>query len=173
MSYIAKYTENDFTLLRSVICKLPPAHRETLGVLSRHLSLVASHSDQNGMTVKALASQFCYAVFRGNTIVQGYVYLKVCYIFFLFSLLILLRTRSWKISFQMRIRYLTSHFLRPHNPRPLRGRETLSSVIARCLLPVCRTTRHRPRGLHVCTILFVHISIGHFYGPLQTTQATS
>ncbi|KAH9007699.1 hypothetical protein EDB83DRAFT_700185 [Lactarius deliciosus] len=72
----AKYTENDFALLRSVIRELPPVHRETLRELSRHLSLVASHSDQNGMTAKALASQFCYAVFRGNTIVEGYVYLK-------------------------------------------------------------------------------------------------
>ncbi|KAH9027959.1 hypothetical protein EDB85DRAFT_79269 [Lactarius pseudohatsudake] len=72
----AKYTENDFSLLRSVIRELPPVHRETLRELSRHLSLVASHSDQNGMTAKALASQFCYAVFRGNTIVEGYVYLK-------------------------------------------------------------------------------------------------
>ncbi|KAI9433311.1 hypothetical protein H4582DRAFT_1001570 [Lactarius indigo] len=76
MSCIVKYTENDFSLLRSVIRELPPVHRETLGRLSRHLSLVASHSAQNGMTAKALASQFCYAVFRGNTIVEGYVYLK-------------------------------------------------------------------------------------------------
>ncbi|KAH8996981.1 hypothetical protein EDB86DRAFT_3076909 [Lactarius hatsudake] len=68
----ARYTENDFALLRSVICELPPVHRETLGRLSRHLSLVASHSAQNGMPAKALASQFCYAVFRGNTIVEGY-----------------------------------------------------------------------------------------------------
>ncbi|KAH8979723.1 hypothetical protein EDB86DRAFT_609691 [Lactarius hatsudake] len=72
----AKYAENDFALLRSVIRELPPVHRETLRELSRHLSLVASHSDQNGMTGKALASQFCYAVFRGNTIVEGYVCLK-------------------------------------------------------------------------------------------------
>ncbi|KAI9433314.1 Rho GTPase activation protein [Lactarius indigo] len=72
----AKYTENNFSLLRSVIRELPPVHRETLRELSRHLALVASHSEQNGMTVKALASQFCYAVFRGNTIVEGYVYLK-------------------------------------------------------------------------------------------------
>ncbi|KAH9057746.1 Rho GTPase activation protein [Lactarius vividus] len=76
MSRIAKYTENDFSLLRSVIRELPLVHRETLRELSRHLSLVASHSDQNGMTAKALASQFCYAVFRGHTIVEGYVYLK-------------------------------------------------------------------------------------------------
>ncbi|KAH9032182.1 hypothetical protein EDB85DRAFT_1275814 [Lactarius pseudohatsudake] len=72
----AKYTENDFSLLRSVIRELPPVHRETLARLSRHLSRVASHSAQNGMPAKALASQFCYAVFRGNTIVEGYVYLK-------------------------------------------------------------------------------------------------
>ncbi|KAH9033843.1 hypothetical protein EDB84DRAFT_1561580 [Lactarius hengduanensis] len=52
----AKYTENDFSLLRSVIRELPPT--------------------RTGMTAKALASQFCYAVFRGNTIVEGYVYLK-------------------------------------------------------------------------------------------------
>ncbi|KAH9057734.1 hypothetical protein EDB87DRAFT_986754 [Lactarius vividus] len=72
----ARYTENDFSLLRSVIRELPPVHRETLGRLSRHLSVVASYSAQNGMTAKALASQFCYAVFRGSTIVEGYVYLK-------------------------------------------------------------------------------------------------
>ncbi|KAI9433317.1 hypothetical protein H4582DRAFT_2082476 [Lactarius indigo] len=68
----ARYIENDFSLLRSVIRELPSVHRETLGELSRHLALVASHSDQNGMTAKALASQFCHAVFRGNTIVEGY-----------------------------------------------------------------------------------------------------
>ncbi|KAI9433313.1 Rho GTPase activation protein [Lactarius indigo] len=72
----ARYIENDFSLLRSVIRELPPVHRETLGELSRHLALVASHSEQNGMTARALASQFCYAVFRGHTIVEGYVYLK-------------------------------------------------------------------------------------------------
>ncbi|KAH9032178.1 hypothetical protein EDB85DRAFT_2275183 [Lactarius pseudohatsudake] len=64
----AKYTGNDFSLLRSVIRELPPVHRETLGELSRHLHLVAAHSDKNGMTAKALGSQFCYAVFRGNTL---------------------------------------------------------------------------------------------------------
>ncbi|KAH8979700.1 Rho GTPase activation protein [Lactarius hatsudake] len=64
----AKYTENDFSLLRSVIRELPPFHRETLGELSRHLHLVADHSDKNGMTAKALGSQFCYAVFRGGTV---------------------------------------------------------------------------------------------------------
>ncbi|KAH8984611.1 Rho GTPase activation protein, partial [Lactarius akahatsu] len=85
----AEYTENDFSLLQSVIRELPPVHRETLGKLSRHLSRVASHSAQNGMPAKALASQFCYAVFRGNTIVEGYVYLKACCVFlFSFSLLI-------------------------------------------------------------------------------------
>ncbi|KAH9068259.1 hypothetical protein EDB83DRAFT_2314746 [Lactarius deliciosus] len=68
----AKYTENDFSLLRSVIRELPPVHRETLGELSRHLHLVAVHSDKNGMTAKALGSQFCYAVFRGSTVVEGY-----------------------------------------------------------------------------------------------------
>ncbi|KAH9057735.1 Rho GTPase activation protein [Lactarius vividus] len=80
----AKYIENDFSLLRSVIRELPPVHRETLGELSRHLHLVASHSDKNGMTAKALGSQFCYAVFRGNTVVEGYVCLKACRILFLF-----------------------------------------------------------------------------------------
>ncbi|KAH9017975.1 hypothetical protein EDB85DRAFT_2154823 [Lactarius pseudohatsudake] len=68
----AKYAENDFSLLRSVIHELPPVHREIIGELSRHLHLVAAHSDKNGMTAKALGSQFCYAVFRGNTVVEGY-----------------------------------------------------------------------------------------------------
>ncbi|KAH9021332.1 Rho GTPase activation protein [Lactarius hengduanensis] len=83
----AKYTGNDFSLLRSVIRELPPVHRELLGELSRHLHLVAAHSDKNGMTAKALGSQFCYAVFRGNTLVEGYLYLKACRILFLFPYL--------------------------------------------------------------------------------------
>ncbi|KAH9009031.1 Rho GTPase activation protein [Lactarius hengduanensis] len=49
----AKYTENDFSLLRPVIRVLPPAHREILGELSRHLHLVAAHSDKNGMTCES------------------------------------------------------------------------------------------------------------------------
>ncbi|KAH9169279.1 Rho GTPase activation protein [Lactarius sanguifluus] len=54
-----KYTENDCSVLRS-----------------RHLLLVASHSDKNAMDVKALAVQFCYTVFRGNAVLEGGIHAK-------------------------------------------------------------------------------------------------
>jgi len=43
----------------------------------RHLLRVASHSDTNVMSVKALANQFSYAVFRGNAVLQDGVHMKV------------------------------------------------------------------------------------------------
>ncbi|KAI9453219.1 hypothetical protein BJY52DRAFT_1189777 [Lactarius psammicola] len=67
----ARYTENDFSLLRSKIRGIHPAHKAPLGALLRHLSRVASQSDKNAMTVEALAAQFCYTVLRGNIVLQG------------------------------------------------------------------------------------------------------
>jgi len=76
MSCTARYTENDFSLLRSKIRELRPVHRASLGALSRHLLRVASHSDKNAMTVEALAAEFCYAVLRGNRVLQDGVHVK-------------------------------------------------------------------------------------------------
>jgi len=72
----ARYTENNFSLLRSKIRELHPVHRASLEALLRHLSLVASHSDHNAMTVEALASHFRY-VLRGDNVWLDGVYLKV------------------------------------------------------------------------------------------------
>ncbi|KAH9055026.1 Rho GTPase activation protein, partial [Lactarius vividus] len=67
----ARYTENDCSVLRSKIRELHPVHRVSLEALLLHLFRVASHSDKNAMTVKALAAQFCYTVFRGNAVLEG------------------------------------------------------------------------------------------------------
>ncbi|KAF8260447.1 hypothetical protein EI94DRAFT_1748379 [Lactarius quietus] len=72
----AKYIENDFSLLRSKIYELHPVQRASLAALLRHLLLVASHSDQNKMTVDVLVSRFCNLVFRGNNVLQGDVHMK-------------------------------------------------------------------------------------------------
>ncbi|KAI9460478.1 Rho GTPase activation protein [Lactarius psammicola] len=73
----AKYTENDFSLLRSKIRELHPVHRASLGALLRHLLRVSSHSDKNAMTVEALATRFSYTVLRtGNAVLQGGVDVK-------------------------------------------------------------------------------------------------
>jgi imidazolonepropionase-like amidohydrolase len=77
MSFIAKYPENNFSLLRTKIRELHPIHRATLGALLRHLLRVASHSDTNAMTVKELAATFRYAVLRGNDVLQDGVHIKV------------------------------------------------------------------------------------------------
>ena len=77
MLWIAKYTENNFSLLRSKIHELHSVHRASLEALLRHLSCVASHSDKNEMTVEALAAKFCYIVFRGNEVLQDDVHVKV------------------------------------------------------------------------------------------------
>ncbi len=76
MSHIARYTENDFSLLRSKIRELHPVHTASLGALLRHLLRVASHSDQNAMTVEALAAQFRYDVLRGNDVLHDGVDVK-------------------------------------------------------------------------------------------------
>ncbi|KAH9051869.1 hypothetical protein EDB87DRAFT_1836128 [Lactarius vividus] len=67
----AGYTENDCSVLRSKLRELHPAHKASLEAILRHLFIVASHSDKNAMGVKALAGQFCYTIFRGNTISEG------------------------------------------------------------------------------------------------------
>ncbi|KAI9456988.1 hypothetical protein BJY52DRAFT_1187604 [Lactarius psammicola] len=60
------------TLLK--IRKLHPVQRASLGALMRHLLRVASHSNNNSMTVKALASEFNYAVLRGNEVLEDGVH---------------------------------------------------------------------------------------------------
>ncbi|KAH9020709.1 Rho GTPase activation protein [Lactarius hengduanensis] len=72
----ARYTENDYSVLRSKIRELHPVHRASLEALLRHLLRVASHSDVNAMTVKALAAQFSYPVLRGNEVLQDGVHVK-------------------------------------------------------------------------------------------------
>ena len=59
------------------IRELHPVHRASLEALLRHLSRVASHSDENKMTVEALAAKFRYSVFRGKEILQDDVHVKV------------------------------------------------------------------------------------------------
>ncbi|KAH9010250.1 hypothetical protein EDB84DRAFT_1406552 [Lactarius hengduanensis] len=66
----ARYTANDFLLLRSKIRKLHPVQRASLGAFMRHLLRVAAHSDKNAMTVRALATLFRYHVLRGNEVLQ-------------------------------------------------------------------------------------------------------
>ena len=77
ISCIAKYAENDFSLLRTKIRELHPVHRASLGALLRHLLRVASHSDKNAMTVEELAAKFRYIVLRGNEIIIEGVHIKV------------------------------------------------------------------------------------------------
>ncbi|KAH8977984.1 Rho GTPase activation protein [Lactarius akahatsu] len=72
----ARYTENDYSMLRSKIRELHSVHRVSLEALLRHLLRVASHSDVNAMTVKALATQFSYPVLRGNEVLQDGVHVK-------------------------------------------------------------------------------------------------
>jgi hypothetical protein len=76
ISRTAKYTENDFSLLRAKICELHPVNRATLRALSWHLSRVASHLNKNKMTLKALTNRFSYAVLRGNAILQDGIHVK-------------------------------------------------------------------------------------------------
>jgi hypothetical protein len=84
MSFIAKYAENDFSLLRTKIRELHPIHRASLGALLRHLLRVASHSDTNAMTVEELATRFRYAILRGNEVLQDGVHVKVRFIDFFY-----------------------------------------------------------------------------------------
>jgi hypothetical protein len=79
MSCIARYAENDFSLLRTKIRELHPIHRASLRALLRHLLRVASYSDMNAMTVE-LAARFSYAVLRGNDVLQDGVHIKVPFI---------------------------------------------------------------------------------------------
>ncbi|KAN0140303.1 hypothetical protein V8E53_002199 [Lactarius tabidus] len=72
----AKYTENDFSLLRTKIRELHPVHRASLGALLRHLSRVSFHSDTNAMTVEKLAVTFRYAILRGNEVLQDGIHIK-------------------------------------------------------------------------------------------------
>ena len=76
MSCIARYTENDFSLLRSRIRELHPVHRASLGALLRHLLRVASHSDENEMTVEVLAIWFHLPVLRGTQVSRDGVDVK-------------------------------------------------------------------------------------------------
>ncbi|KAI9439458.1 hypothetical protein BJY52DRAFT_529761 [Lactarius psammicola] len=72
----ARYTEMNCSVLRSKIRELHPVHRASLKAVLRHLLRVASHSDENAMTVEALAAQFCYTVLRGNAVLEGGVHAK-------------------------------------------------------------------------------------------------
>ncbi|KAH8986341.1 hypothetical protein EDB92DRAFT_2116474 [Lactarius akahatsu] len=72
----ARYTANDFSILRSKIRKLHPVQRASLGAFMRHLLRVAAHSDKNAMTIRALATLFRYHVLRGNEVLQDGVYVK-------------------------------------------------------------------------------------------------
>ena len=76
MSLIARYTENDCSVLRLKIRELHPTHKASLEALLRHLLRVSSYSDKNAMTVEALAAQFCYTVLRGNVVLEGGAHAK-------------------------------------------------------------------------------------------------
>ncbi|KAH8989380.1 Rho GTPase activation protein [Lactarius hatsudake] len=73
----ARYAESGFSPLQSRIRELPLVQRASLEALLRHLLHVSSHSGNNGMTVKSLASNFRRAVLRGNEILQDGVSVKV------------------------------------------------------------------------------------------------
>ncbi|KAI9430913.1 hypothetical protein H4582DRAFT_1341738 [Lactarius indigo] len=68
--------EHDLSLLRSKIGELHLVHRAALEAVLLHLLRIASHSDQNAMTVEALAAQFCYTILRGNAVLQAGVHVK-------------------------------------------------------------------------------------------------
>jgi hypothetical protein len=74
--YQTEYSEHNCSVLRSTIRQLHPVQRASLGALLRHLFLVASHSDKNTMTVKALVDEFCFPVLRGSRIFEDGVDLK-------------------------------------------------------------------------------------------------
>ncbi len=83
MSHIARYAENDFSLLRSKIGELHPIQRASLGALLRHLLRVASHSNKNAMTMKVLAAIFRYGVLHGDIVSPDSVHVKARCIDFL------------------------------------------------------------------------------------------
>ncbi|KAH9041940.1 hypothetical protein EDB84DRAFT_1559530 [Lactarius hengduanensis] len=66
----ARFTENNFSLLRSKIHELHPIHRASLCALLRHLLRVSTHSDKNATTVETLAGYLRYAVLRGDAVSQ-------------------------------------------------------------------------------------------------------
>jgi hypothetical protein len=76
MSHIAKYTEDGFLLLQMRICELHPVQRASLGALLWHLLCVASHSDQNAMTVEVLLWKFCDIVLGRNAVQKSNVSVK-------------------------------------------------------------------------------------------------
>jgi hypothetical protein len=76
MSRIARYTENNCSVLRSKIRELDPLHKTSLEAILQHLFRVASRSDKNKMSVEVLASRFCYTILRGNAILEGGVHVK-------------------------------------------------------------------------------------------------
>ena len=84
--FIAKYIENDCSLLRSKIRALHPVHKASLEALLRHLLRVASHSDKNGMTVGSLAAEFHGRVLRGSPFLQDGVNVKARCDYFLYFL---------------------------------------------------------------------------------------
>jgi len=72
----ARYSEDGFSLLHSKIRELHPVQRASLGALLRHFLRLASHSDKNAMTVRALAARFGYIVLRGNSVFHDGVHVK-------------------------------------------------------------------------------------------------
>ncbi len=75
---IARWIESNFSLLRSKIRELHPVHRASLQTLLRHLFIVSTHSDKNGMTVKELSNVFCMSVVRGDKYLEDGVSMKAC-----------------------------------------------------------------------------------------------
>ena len=71
MSHTDKFTEDNFSLLRSKIRKLHPVHRASLEVLLQHLLHVSSHSDKNGMSVKELSTRFGYYLLGGSEVCES------------------------------------------------------------------------------------------------------
>jgi len=72
----ARYSQDGFSVLRSKIHELHPVQRASLGALLQHFLRVASHSDKNAMTVKALAARFRYVVLNGNYVLHDGVHMK-------------------------------------------------------------------------------------------------
>jgi hypothetical protein len=80
MSFIARYTENNFSLLRLKIRELHPVHRASLEALLRHLLRVASHSDKNGLTVKVLSARLWRYVLGAYEVLEGAINTKAGFI---------------------------------------------------------------------------------------------
>ncbi|KAH8979732.1 Rho GTPase activation protein [Lactarius hatsudake] len=111
------YTENDFSLLRSKIHELPEVHKASLGALSQHLSLVASHADGNGMGPQDLASTLALHIFGKGEVMQGNVDIR----------------KLARFSSRMRMPYfMNTLFRRRHLLPPKRKRHRLLSAMAHC-----------------------------------------